>query len=75
MCVEMYVAHSIQDATLSNNMVRFVEVNFVDNGDAGDDWTTIIWRREVGSEYWHKCFKIDVANILANNSSFSPLPC
>lgn len=74
-CIEMYNARSIRDATLSNGVVRFVEVTFDDNGDAGCSWTATIWRREISSEYWFECFEVDIANILANDSSFSHLLC
>lgn len=72
-CIEMYAARSIRDATMSNGVVMFVEVSFDANADACWGWTATIWRREVGSEYWYKCFKTDIADILANDSSFSHL--
>ncbi|OEL37048.1 hypothetical protein BAE44_0001930 [Dichanthelium oligosanthes] len=60
---------SVRDATLSNGAIRFVESNVDDNGG----WTATVSKRETGSKYWYKCFKADIASILAKDSSYSDL--
>ena len=37
-------ACSIRDVMVSNGVVKFVEVTFDDNGDAGCSWTATLWR-------------------------------
>ncbi|CAL5054369.1 unnamed protein product [Urochloa decumbens] len=66
--IEMYDARSIRDATVSAaaGEVRFVEVSF--DGGAGT-WTATAWKREFGSAYWFKCFEVDIADILAKDST------
>ncbi|CAL5049282.1 unnamed protein product [Urochloa decumbens] len=66
--VEMYDARSIREAAVSAaaGEVRFVEVSF--DGGAGT-WTATAWKREVGSAYWFKCFEVDIADILAKDST------
>ncbi|CAN6320384.1 unnamed protein product [Urochloa humidicola] len=60
---------AVRDATLSNGAIRFVESILDDNGG----WAVTVSKREIGSKYWYKCFKKDIASILAKESSYSEL--
>ncbi|KAK8446209.1 hypothetical protein SEVIR_9G451401v4 [Setaria viridis] len=78
----MCSAHSIRDATLSNGVVRFVDLKFDDDDGAsvypyssGDatctGWTATVWERSISSKDWNRRFKADIASILATDSSHS----
>uniref|UniRef100_A0A0A9DR90 DUF1618 domain-containing protein n=1 Tax=Arundo donax TaxID=35708 RepID=A0A0A9DR90_ARUDO len=72
--MDLYAADASRDATLSNGVIRFVEMEFHDEGDAMDiGWTATVWKTTFGSNDWNECFKADIAEILAAHSSSSDL--
>ncbi|TVU47391.1 hypothetical protein EJB05_06991, partial [Eragrostis curvula] len=78
--VDMYSAHGSRDATLSNGVIRFLEMKFHHADDAchstdgmGIGWTATVWKRMSSSKDWKVCFKADIAKILATHLNSSDL--
>jgi hypothetical protein len=81
----MCSAHSIRNATLTDGVIRFVNLKFDDDDGAsvvypyrsGDgtctSWTATVWKVSVSSKDWNRRFEADIASILATDSSHSVL--
>ncbi|KAL6867251.1 hypothetical protein ACP4OV_015275 [Aristida adscensionis] len=74
--MDLCAANSVRDAMLSNGVIRFVEVKFQHHGDAFSSrsnkekcWRVTVWKGDMSSKNWDKCFEVDIAKILAAHYS------